>query len=131
VCIDKVLSLPQKAQEGYHCSHTSRSAGEAQSRARCAQASWGLRTYQLRLKGEGLLLQRVHRVEESNNQELFERLLQGVRAGVLLRLEFASESSGGSAPLKYSKGDGGEIIIAQKLISEGRTSIRLAEVIEK
>jgi hypothetical protein len=39
------------------------------SRARCAQASRGLRTYQLRLKEEGLLLQKVHRVERSNTHE--------------------------------------------------------------
>jgi hypothetical protein len=39
------------------------------SRARCAQASRGLRTYQLRLKGERLLLQKVHRVESSNTQK--------------------------------------------------------------
>jgi hypothetical protein len=39
------------------------------SHARCAHASQGLRTYQLRLKGEILLLPRVHRVEESNTQK--------------------------------------------------------------
>ena len=80
----RVWVLSQKAQERYHCSHTSRSAGEAQSRAKCVQAGWSFRTYQLRGKVEGLLLQRVHRVKDSNNQRLFESLSQGERAGILL-----------------------------------------------
>ena len=36
------------------------------------------------MKVEGLLLQRVHRVEDSNNHRLFEILSQGVRAEFLL-----------------------------------------------
>jgi hypothetical protein len=48
----------------------------------------------------------VHRVERIKYTEVFERLPQRVRAGVLSRLEVAIESSGGSAPLKYSKEDG-------------------------
>jgi hypothetical protein len=48
----------------------------------------------------------VHRVEDSNNQRLFESLPQGVQAGNPFgRLEFASESSREIMPLKCSKGD--------------------------
>jgi hypothetical protein len=39
--------------------------------------------------------------------EVFERLSQGVHAGVLLRLEVAGESSGELTPLNTSKEDGG------------------------
>jgi hypothetical protein len=59
------------------------------------------------VKVEGLLFQRVHIVEDSNNQRLFEDLLQGVRARIHLgRLEFASKRSGGITPLNTSKEDG-------------------------
>ena len=54
---------------------------------------------------EGLLLQRVHRVKDSNNQRLFERLRKECEHDSFWRLEFASERSGGIAPLKCSKGD--------------------------
>jgi hypothetical protein len=56
---------------------------------------------------EGLLLQGVHRVEEIKYPEVFDRLSQGVRAGVLVRLEVTGGSSGGLTPLKYSKEDEG------------------------
>jgi hypothetical protein len=36
------------------------------SRERCAQAGRDLRIYRLRLKDEGRMLQRVHRVKNSN-----------------------------------------------------------------
>jgi hypothetical protein len=52
---------------------------------------------------EGLLLQGVHRAEEIKHAEVFDRFPQGVRAGVLMRLELTGGSSGGLTPLKYSK----------------------------
>jgi hypothetical protein len=100
------------------------------SRARCAQASRGLRTYQLRLKGEGLLLQKVHGVEESNSQKLFGRFPQGVRVGVFPRLEFAREIPGGLAPLKCSKGGGVEVA-SQKLSSSVKTPVCFAKIQKK
>jgi hypothetical protein len=42
-CVDEVLGSSQKAQEGYHCSHTSRSEGIAPIYAKCAQACGTLR----------------------------------------------------------------------------------------
>jgi hypothetical protein len=56
------------------------------------------------VKVEGLLLQRVHRVEDSNNQRLFESCRKECEQDSFWGLEFASESSGGIAPLKCSKG---------------------------
>jgi hypothetical protein len=88
---DTVVLIPVEVQEK-HRSH-----------ARSAQAVGSLRTYQLR---EGLKDYCCRECTESKNQipEVFERFSQGVRAGVLMRLKFASKSSGGSAPLKVLKG---------------------------
>jgi hypothetical protein len=62
----KVQSLPLKAQEGYCCSHSNISASEAQRP--CKVCTGWLKVENLSTKGrvEGLLLQKVHRVEESN-----------------------------------------------------------------
>jgi hypothetical protein len=49
----------------------------------------------------------VHRVKKVEYLEVFEEVSQGVRAGVLLRLEVASERSGELTPLNTSKEDEG------------------------
>jgi hypothetical protein len=78
------------------------------------------------VKVEGLLLQRVHRVEDSNNQRLFESFPQGVRAGSFWKLEFASESSGGITPLKCSKGDGDRNHLIEVKFRRENTRVSLA-----
>jgi hypothetical protein len=82
--LTKVQSLSLKAQEGYRCSHSNRSASEAQKPCKVC-AGW-LKAQNLSTKGrvEGLLLQEVHRVERIKYLEVFESLPQGVHAGVLL-----------------------------------------------
>jgi hypothetical protein len=58
-------------------------------------------------KIERMLLQRVHRVEDPNNQRLFEISTRSACRDPFGGLEFASESSEGIEPLKCPKGDGG------------------------
>jgi hypothetical protein len=68
---DTIVLIPKKVQVKHRI------------RARSAQASGSLRIYQLRLKSERLLLQRVHKVERIKYIKVFERLSQGVCARVL------------------------------------------------
>jgi hypothetical protein len=57
------------------------------------------------VKVEGLLLQRVHIVEESNNQGVIWKFFaRSAKQDSSWRLKFASEILGGIVPLKCSKG---------------------------
>jgi hypothetical protein len=54
-----------------------------------------------------------------------------VHAGVLSRLEIARESSGGSAPLKRSKGDEEEKPSRSRLSFGGRVFAHFTEILEE
>jgi hypothetical protein len=66
VCVDKVHSLPLKAQERYRCSHFSKSAGEVQKPCKVCAGYLNPWKSLAKERVEGLLLQKVHRIEGSN-----------------------------------------------------------------
>jgi hypothetical protein len=73
---------------------------------------------------------RVHRVERIKYPEVFDKLPQGVCAGVISRPKVARESSGGLTYLRVLKGRWREIAL-QKLSSSGRTLVHLVEVVKE
>jgi hypothetical protein len=85
--LTKVQSLSLKAQEGYCCSHSNRSAGVAQETCKECAGVGSLRTYQQKGELKDCCCGGVHGVEEFKYFEVFEGFLQGVRIEVLWRLE--------------------------------------------
>jgi hypothetical protein len=61
--LTKVQSLSLKAQEGYHCSHSNRSASEAQKPYKVCTGWLKAQNLSTWERVERLLLQEVHRVK--------------------------------------------------------------------
>jgi len=116
-----------KAQEGYHYSHSSRSASQAQEPCK-VYAVWPRpQTYILRLIYWSTTVAKLHRVKRFKYLGVFEELPEGVRAGIILRelevirkikrnnvFEVVKESSGRIQTFKVFKRRQGNLAIVQR-----------------
>jgi hypothetical protein len=83
-----------------------RSVGEAQSRARCARASWNLKSYQLRWRWKDCYCKECTESRTQITIGYLKDCRKECEQDLSRKLKFTSESSRGLVPLKSSKEDG-------------------------